>query len=234
MAPVRRASRAPGGEVVADRLRDALLWWRTFLRHASPRRLHFMVPEPPLIIFVDGACEIDFFGVGALIVDRRLGLCEAFGAEVPRYLVDAVCASTGSQRIIAQLELLPVLLATWVWAASLAPPGRRVIVFIDNDSARYALIRGYSPVAASRVLVEQTWQQLARAQAAPWFERVPSTGNPADAPSRGDRQRLFRDVPGARWREDALDGPRLRELACMIGGGSGSEGRAPAPAQGGD
>ena len=154
-----------------------------------------------------------------MIVDRRLGICEAFGAEVPRFFVEAVSASTGSLRIIAQLELLPVLLAIWAWPASLLPAGRRVIVFIDNDSARFALIRGYSPVPASRALVETTWQELARAQAAPWFERVPSTGNPADAPSRCDFQRLLRDVPGARWREVSLDGPRLRELACRIGGG---------------
>ena len=54
--------------------------------------------------------------------------------------------------------------------------------------------------------------------AAPWFERVPSGGNPADAPSRLDRARLAQEVPSAWWLERPFDEARLHEIVRGLGG----------------
>ena len=217
LAPIRRVSRSPGGAALVLRLAAALAWWRVFLVNGVPRKVRFLKPESPAVLFVDGACEENFCGVGALLVDRVSGRCEAFGFKVPAFLVEALCAATGSRQIIAQLELLPVLVSIWLWSSAFSPPGRRALIFIDNESARFAMIRGYSPVAASRSTVESSWAELARLQAAPWFERVPSAGNPADAPSRCDRERLSVEVPGVTWVSRPFEEARLRELAASLG-----------------
>ena len=119
-----------------------------------------------------------------MITGNRGDTVESFGCVLPPVVVRRLRAVTGTQQNIAQVELVPVLLALWRWRVLFAEVGRRVVVFIDNDSARFGLVHGTSPVAASRALIEAIWHELARLQAAAWFERVPSSGNPADGPSR--------------------------------------------------
>ena len=85
-------------------------------------------------------------------------------------------------QLIGQAELLPVLLAQEVWRDRWRD--RRVLLFVDNDSARHALIRGTSPAGASAAIVGRFWESEASYGAYTWIERVPSVSNPADAPSR--------------------------------------------------
>ena len=87
-------------------------------------------------------------------------------------------------RVIHQAELLPVAIAFGVRGTMLAD--RRVLVFVDNDAARAALIKGSSGSMPSARLVHQAWVAAARHGMSPWFERVPSPSNVADAPSRLD------------------------------------------------
>ena len=56
--------------------------------------------------------------------------------------------------------------------------------FIDNDSARHALIAGYSPILASAALIAEVWTHLAALGSHAWFARVPSASNIAAGPSR--------------------------------------------------
>ena len=67
---------------------------------------------------------------------------------------------------------------------------REVLVFIDNDSAPDALIRGFSSSEASAKLARAFRLRCAGLAAAPWFARVPSPSNLADAPSRGESSLL--------------------------------------------
>ena len=69
--------------------------------------------------------------------------------------------------------------------------------FIDNDGARFGLIKGYSPTRPSAWLIGEFWAEEAKAQAVSWFARVPSQSNCADGPSRLDFSRL-KDIKG--WR----------------------------------
>ena len=123
-------------------------------------------------------------GFGAVVHDPASGDSEFFGALLWPDVAAELRAVTGHTQIIAQLELLPIYVALLAWRRLFRDPGRRVVVFVDNDAARFGLIRGYSPNLASRALIEATWQQAATLQLAPWFERVPTSGNPADAASR--------------------------------------------------
>ena len=55
---------------------------------------------------------------------------------------------------------------------------------MDNDAARYSLIKGYSPAGVSARLVARFWEQEATLESHCWIERVPSLSNIADGPSR--------------------------------------------------
>ena len=63
--------------------------------------------------------------------------------------------------------------------------GRRVIYWIDNESARFALIKGTSGVDSMNILSSVFHAADLERPSISWFERVPSQSNPADGPSRG-------------------------------------------------
>ena len=61
-----------------------------------------------------------------------------------------------------------------------------MVVFVDNDSARHALIKGGSPSPASAQLVGLFWTVEAHLRSFAWIERVASSSNIADGSSRLD------------------------------------------------
>ena len=82
----------------------------------------------------------------------------------------------------------------------------RLVIFIDNEAAKSALIKGDSGSTMARWIVSECWHILASTSAHAWFERVPSLSNPADAPSRG----LPLTVPSSlvmRWEPAELKAP---------------------------
>ena len=85
--------------------------------------------------------------------------------------------------MIHQAELIPVALALQQWCE--AVQDREVLVFIDIDASRAAIVRGASANQRSAELVHEIWTAAARTGCSPWFARVASAANPADGPSRG-------------------------------------------------
>ena len=152
----------------------------------SPPRL-LVTPLPkPVIVFIDGACDPGHDGlpnvsIGACLFKPGLSGPLYFGCSVGRALVQQWAVSSDSQ-VIGQAELLPVLISVHTWAEHLR--GLPCIIFVDNDSARHGLVSGYSPLLKSAALIAAVLVQLARLGAFPWFARVPSCSNIADAPSR--------------------------------------------------
>ncbi len=89
-------------------------------------------------------------GVGAVLYDPLTGLREAFGFEVPRPLMQWLHQTTGHEQLIAQLEILPAIAAREKWPEAFASEGgRSVLAFVDNEGARFGLIKGHSPSRAS-------------------------------------------------------------------------------------
>ena len=58
--------------------------------------------------------------------------------------------------------------------------------FVDNTAAQFVLVKGFTSDPAVNVLSSIFWATAAETGAGPWFERVTSKANPADAISRGD------------------------------------------------
>ena len=175
------ASRAKGGlRRTCPEIEAAIRWWRVYFEGARSRSIE-VSSRPPLLIFTDGACEPSGTTVGALFIDPASQAAETFGFRVSDAVAES-WSSSGSSQVIGQAEIFPVLISLRTWEAQLA--GRRVLFFIDNDSARWGLVKGYSPILSSAAIIGDVWQEVARLGCWPWFARVPTSSNPGDKPSR--------------------------------------------------
>ena len=74
---------------------------------------------------------------------------------------------------------------------------QHLLAFTDNDSAKFALIRGDSPSPASRELLSAAAALDAKAPVPVWYARCPSASSVADAPSRLDFPGLPAILPDA-------------------------------------
>ncbi len=189
---------ARGGRLKrAPELEAACRWWPAFIAESRAREVDALDNVKPVVVFTDGACEYDGEPIvsagGVLVVHGRP--VSMFGLRLPEE-VRRRWAHRRDQQVIGQAELFPVLVAMRVWGPWLKD--RKVLYFIDNDAARHALVKGYSPVKASAATIHLVGLQELRLNTHSWFSRVPSASNIADAPSRLDFADLERaGVPRA-------------------------------------
>ena len=87
---------------------------------------------------------------------------------------------------IGQLEILAGLVPYLSPAMQCHIAGREVIHWIDNTSAKAALVYGYSGVPESAPLVHAFHALNLVVRSKPWFEWIPTKANPSDEPSRVD------------------------------------------------
>ena len=113
-----------------------------------------------------------------------------FGGLVQEGAVEEWKRESGKAWVIHQAELMPALLAVRLWRKRLT--SRRLLIFVDNDAARCALVKGTTPVLPSARMVGAFWSECAAACTYPWVDRVPSISNLADGPSRGEFELLAR------------------------------------------
>ena len=107
---------------------------------------------------------------------------EVFGCVLAQEDVEELKDKAGQKQVIGQAEILPILVAKLTWQNKLAH--RRVLFFIDNESAKIALIRAYSPVLSSLRLVMESAAWDYHQQCGSWYSRVPTVCNIAEDPSR--------------------------------------------------
>ena len=155
------------------------------LASSLPRPIHAWKDEWPVILFTDGACESEGTLVthGAVLCDLASGSYLFFGDHVPRNYVEAWMKG-GKEQVICQAELFPIWVSKVTWRNLLS--GRQVLWFCDNEAARSAMIRSYSPLLDSMQIVRQCAFEDVAAQSTNWYARVPSKSNLADAASRLD------------------------------------------------
>ena len=154
---------------------------KNLLLGAGPRIVRAISMERPVIVFTDGACEEDGTSIGAVMFLHGAAP-QAFGAVLDTATVSRWYTKLGQLQVIGQAELFPLLVARLTWARVMV--GRRVIFFVDNDSARMACIRAYSPVLPSLQIIMQCVQYDCQHQVSSWYARVPTHSNIADDPSR--------------------------------------------------
>eukprot|EP00971_Amphidinium_carterae_P304567 6052307-Amphidinium_carterae.1 len=169
---------------ITSEIRKALLWSLDLMAWCPERSITLKRDSEQVVIFTDGAVEGERglrCTMGGLAFFPRKQP-EFFSAAVPSWLVD-VWRSEGREHVIYQTELLPVLISICLWQESLR--GQHVLVFIDNEAARCALVASYAGLEGAMRIIWRVAELTARTLVKPWFARVPSSSNPADAPSRG-------------------------------------------------
>ena len=137
------------------------------------------------MIFTDGAYELvegrPVASIGGVLFDPASGYCGFFAAELlPKTLKEI---GGDSANPIAAVELLAVVCAMEVWFTTCR--GRSVLAFVDNDSAKHALVKGGSSTPTLALLCQQVCDREIAGRILAYFERVPSASNIADPPSRG-------------------------------------------------
>jgi hypothetical protein len=178
---VRARGGGSGWEIGAV-LMNVLAWLRLYFATVPQRVVSFGEAERPIVVLTDGAFEAGVATCGGVIIDgtRR----EMFGITLPEAMTKMWLEGRGFKQCIGQVELIPMWICRELWPAMLR--GRRVLWFIDNDSARYALIAMYSPAEASREILEGIAIQELQLQTLSWYARVASLANLGDGPSRLD------------------------------------------------
>ena len=189
MVAVRLSERAGGrGGAVAmtPELVEELTTLAAFIAHAVPRTVILRPTERCTVIFCDGAAEgagRQDVMVAAVLFSPRIAKPVYWASAVPDEVV-MEWSSSGSKQTIGQAEILPVPASKQLWGPLLIHA--RIIWMIDNESAREALLKSYSPVRASRMLLMFNAAEDARTPAANWYARVPTVANVADGPTRHD------------------------------------------------
>ena len=104
-----------------------------------------------------------------------------WGTTVPKNIA-ASWAQAGQTHLVFPAELYAVWVALHTFAKLLQ--GTALLIFEDNEAARHSLTSGATANAAAALLVHYVWREFHNLDVLPWISRVPSSSNPADAPSR--------------------------------------------------
>ena len=142
-------------------------------------------------IFTDGACETGdngekVGGVGGVLISSCGRYMQHFGATVPAGIMQLLLQH--SQHPVHELEVLPVLISFMLWKSFIT--NGQVMHYTDNDSCRFALMKGVGETPIARCLVNSILQLETVSQTKSWYSRVPSHSNVSDDPSRGCFQAL--------------------------------------------
>lgn len=166
--------------LVPEELRYGLRFAVEHLKAAAPRVLYPKKSSLPVMVYTDGACEDTTSIGGVLFVPGQRP--QAFGCELSDADVAKWKSKATQKQVIGQAEIFPVLVAKLTWAEELK--NKRVIFFLDNESAKIALIRAYSPVLSSLKMVMESAAWDFHNNCGTWYSRVPTACNVADDPSR--------------------------------------------------
>ena len=171
-------------------------WARDVLSVLSPREVNPGGRVEPVLVFTDAAYEEDVATWGIVLLDPISGVRTALGGRIPDNLV-SLWHELGSQQVITLAEAFAVLLARVELRQCIQ--GRCVIFFVDNEGARYSLIKGSSPTLALLQIVQLFHACAEHDRCIPWIERVPSSSNVADLPSRDKTDVALEVIDGLPW-----------------------------------
>lgn len=133
-------------------------------------------------MYTDAAFSEDFSGgLGGVLCNSSGKVLSWFGVQLSAEAVKLLIGDN-QQVGIGELETLAVLLAAKLWNNIVA--SAKTIFFIDNEGAKFSLIKGYSASRNISHLCSLITASLDSVATLPWFSRVPSPSNISDFPSR--------------------------------------------------
>ena len=156
-----------------------LHWWAAVLSSLQPRIPRPANRTPDFVVYTDAA-----------LLTRRLAAL-VLSTRSSKVSADLLAVSTTPTAwfrlfhrrnpIIGMEMLAPLAL---LWTAQSLVKGRRVNLYIDNDTASNTLIRGDCADAFLAAMIKAFWKLAEKLQVDIWIGRVGSPVNPADLPTR--------------------------------------------------
>ena len=195
---------------LSERLVESLRRLRGRLVSGSPRVLTCKMLET-FFLFTDASfCRSSGGGFGAFLAAPDGTVISWFGihVEAERF---ARWFEHGRQNLIGEFETLVVDIALRLWGRLIA--SSQLMVYIDNEGAKFALIRGYSDSPAISSICQLVALHLDEFYILPWYSRVPSVSNLADCPSRKIQHRLLEESASVPEGEVAS---LLEESLCSV------------------
>eukprot|EP00435_Cladocopium_sp_Y103_P022564 s4461_g5.t1 len=162
----------------------------TLLEAAQPRRIPLSIDTRTVVVFTDGSWESGVAGIGACLYDESHGTRLVIQDRVADELLDLWKDLVGDH-LICQVELYTMVLVRWEFQELLS--NRRVLLFVDNNSARGGVVKGRSSSPTMDDLLKAFFSAETHKPSFWWVERVPSKSNPSDAPSRFEGRQAAKD-----------------------------------------
>ena len=161
---------------------DALEFLGERISAGVPRRVS-TAAHRTLYVLIDASFDEDKSGgLGGVLFDTK-SKCKEFSTMLDTKQVQRLIHDD-AQVVIGELEALAPVMALDLWKSY--SRSYHVIFYIDNDGARYGLLRGYSCSVSFSVLSHMMAVRLEELVCLQWFARVASSSNLADFPSRGN------------------------------------------------
>ena len=184
----RHAYMNPFVSSLGGRLADALCFLKERVVTGIPRSLTCRMLDT-YFLFTDASFnKTDRAGFGAVLFSGDGRVISWFGLQVQMHQL-AMFMKDGRETIIGELETLTVALALLIWGEHFR--SFQLMIYIDNEGAKFALIRGYSEARAITSLCVLTATALDKDAILPWYSRVPSSSNIADFPSRNTPHQML-------------------------------------------
>ena len=176
------------GEVAFDRLQDLADRTRAILNNTPPRVLSCMFVPEPILVWTDGSWEDGVAGIGACIWDPLVKVGKVLSGFVPSWALDSWRSdfdhSDKEPQLICHIELFVIVAVRWIFRDQFL--NRRLLLFVDNEASRFAILKGGSGSKGMNNLI-RTFDSLDVTHPCfYWLDRVPSFSNVADGPSRQD------------------------------------------------
>ncbi|CAL1132459.1 unnamed protein product [Cladocopium goreaui] len=170
------------GHKLDAELRTSLEFLRHRVEHGAPLQLT-ATTEQAILIFTDGAFdeETGIGSIGGVLLDHTGTALSYFSERVPNLLMELFLKE--AENPIYLVELLAVHVAAFLWGGQTF--GRYIVMYIDNEASRMALVKAYSSTLLGNVVIQLFVQEEDQHQWKVWFGRVCSHSNIADGPSRG-------------------------------------------------
>ena len=147
---------------------------------------HFRVGElqgSPVICLTDASAgEGGYAGIGVVVWGPSDGTLSYAGGEAPAWLLAFFASLHSKSNYIFELELVAALCAYLTFPDVLQ--GRILHHFIDNEGAKFGLIRGFSGKPGGERVLHAAASEIVGLACYPWFGRVASKDNLSDGPSR--------------------------------------------------
>ena len=124
-----------------------------------------------------------------MVFDRHSGLTAVHWGTI-----DEAWQFSSGEQIISQAEAYAFLVTRHRYRDTFL--NRPSLWFIDNEAARYSLIKGASPSLSMFLLIREVSLIDSAQPTGAWYERVASTSNIADLPSRGEHMKACELIHG--------------------------------------